>query len=68
MTYLDHCELTAVAIDTGAMDEKMYMQFNRSAYVQAWDRTKEFIQAARTRKNQPTLFEHFEALAKRWTN
>ena len=50
------------------MDEKMYMQFNRSAYVQAWDRTKEFIQAARTRKNQPTLFEHFEALAKRWAN
>ncbi len=65
--YLNHCELVAVAIDSGALDEEMYKKANQSLYVQAWDRSKEYIQHARAAKSQPTMFEHFEILAKRWT-
>ncbi len=65
--YLNHCELVAVAIDSGALDEEMYKKANQSLYVQAWDRSKEYIQHARAAKSQPTMFERFEILAKRWT-
>lgn len=66
IAYLNHCELVAVAIKDGAMDETMYQRFNQSAYVQAWNRAQEFIRTARNRKTQPTLFEHFEGLATKW--
>ena len=66
--YLNHCELVAVAIDSGALDEEMYKMADQSPYVQAWDRSKEYIQHARSAKSQPSMFEHFEALAKKWTD
>ena len=65
--YLNHCEMVAVAIGSGALDEGMYKKSNRSLYVQAWDRSKEYIQYARSVKAQPSMYEHFEALAKNWT-
>lgn len=66
--YLNHCELVAVSVSTGAIDETIYKKFNQSAYIQAWYRAQEFIEEARTRKNQDTMFEHFEVLAKKWQN
>ena len=65
--YLNHCELVAVAIDSGALDEELYNKANQSLCVQAWDRSKEYIQHPPAAKSQPTMFEHFEIPAKRWT-
>ena len=66
--YLNHCELVAVAINSGALDEEMYMKCYRSSYVQAWDRSKELVNKARTSKSQTTMYEHFEEQAKKWSN
>lgn len=66
--YLNHCELVAVSIRSGALDEEMYKKASQSQYVQAWFRYKEFIEHARTKKSQPSMFEHFEAVASKWSN
>lgn len=64
--YLNHYEVVAIAVGSGALDEDMYKMWNRTVYVQTWKRAHEYIVDARNRKNHPTLLEHFEALAKRW--
>lgn len=66
--YLNHCELVAVSIASGALDEKMYRKANQSLYVQAWVRSREYIEYARNQKGQQSMFEHFEDLAKKWGN
>ena len=66
--YLNHCELVAVAIGSGALDETMYRNANQSQYVQAWHRCREFVDYARSVKSQQSMFEHFEALAKKWSD
>ena len=62
--YLNHCELVAVAVKSGAPDETMDKMWNRSAYVQTWRRAQEYIEKERKATGQRTFLEHFEALAK----
>ena len=64
--YLNHCELVAVAIGSGALDEAMYRKAHQSQYVQAGQRSREYVEHARSTKLQQSMFEHFEALAKKW--
>ena len=64
--YLNHCELVAVAIKSGALDETMYKMWNRSAYVLGWTRAHEYVADERRNKNHETLWKNFEDLAKQW--
>lgn len=66
--YLNHCELVAVAITSDALDEEMYKRAHRTLYVQAWYRYEWFIRYACTKKSQSSMFEHFEDLARKWSN
>ena len=65
---LNHCELVAVAIGSGALEEGTYGKANQCLYVQACDRSKEYVEHARSVKAQPSMFEHFETLARKWTD
>ena len=64
--YLNHLELVAVAIHSGAIDEDMYKNAYRSSYIQAWLRSEEFIKYASAKTTQPTLYENFRKLATNW--
>ena len=64
--YLSHCEFVAVAIQEGAMDGVMYKKWQRTNYVTTWKDAEAYITARRNNKGQPSLYENFEALAKKW--
>ena len=63
---LNHFEMVAVAIENGAFSEKIYKDWRRTPYVDAWAKAAPYITARRDRKKQPTAYEHFEELAKKW--
>ena len=65
---LNHCELVAVAVGSGAPDDQMYGTASQPLYVQAWNRAKEYIRHTRAVRALPSMFEHFETLAKQWTD
>lgn len=65
--YLSHCEFVAVAIQEGAMDEKMYKKWQRTNYVTTWRDAEAYITARRKNKSHPSMYENFEALAKKWS-
>ena len=64
--YLNHCEFVAVAIKQKAMDEKTYKKWQRTAYVKTWEEAQAYVTARRLKRSQPSMYENFEALAKKW--
>ena len=64
--YLNHCELVGVSIRNRAMDEQMYKRWRRTTYTRTWGRAEAYITAKRRTLKQPSLYENFEWLAKKW--
>ncbi len=65
-TYLNHFELTAVGINHGIINKKLYAEWFRGAYIQTWKDSQSFITELRTRRKHNKLFEQFEDLASEW--
>ena len=65
-TYLNHFELTAVGINHGIINKKLYAEWFRGAYIQTWKDSQSFITELRTRRKHDELFKQFEELAGDW--
>lgn len=65
-TYLNHFELTAVGINHGIINKKLYAEWFRGAYIQTWKHSQSFITELRTTRKHNKLFEQFEDLASEW--
>ena len=63
---LNHCEVVAVAIRHGVFNERIYKDWNRSRYIESWDKAQGYIGDRRTKRHQPTAYIRFEELAKKW--
>jgi len=63
---LNNYEFIAVGIRHGAFDEDVYKQMQCSNVIKLWQATSGFIHEIRKIDNRYTLFQDFEALAKRW--
>ena len=48
------------------MNEKMYKDWRQTSYTKTWSRAEAYIAAKRRALGQPSLYAHFEWLAKRW--
>lgn len=59
-------ELTAVAIEEGVIDERVFRRWFNSTVIQDYEATSAFIIAARETYKSPNGFCEFERLAKRW--
>ena len=59
-------ELTAVAIEEGVIDERVFRRWFNSTVISDYQATREFVKAARQTYNNPNGFCEFERLAKRW--
>ncbi len=66
VTYLNHCELVAVAIKKGVVNKQMYKLSNRTQYVTTWELASEYIKAERNKPDHRTAYENFEHLALQW--
>ena len=68
LAFLNHYELIAVGCHNKVLDKVFYSQFMRSAVVRDWRAAEKFVNALRTTegKENPALFEYFEALAVEW--
>ena len=64
VSYLNHCELVAIAIQENAMHEEMYKLFRRTAYIRTWSLAKAYIKERR--QTHKTLYENFQRLAEKW--
>ena len=60
-----HFECVAVAIRHDIIDEALYKEWFRGAYIRAWDDAHSFVIDLRQRKGKenPKLFVQFEELA-----
>lgn len=65
-TFLNHFELVAVAIKHGILDEEIYKDWFRSAYIRAWEDAHSFVIELRRTKDEDKLFAEFEKLAIEW--
>lgn len=66
---LTHSEAVAVAINRGVFNRKIYKDWNRTCYIETWEKAQGYIGDRRSHpKNQPTAFVHFEELAKEWAD
>lgn len=59
-------ELTAVAIQEGVIDERVYRRWFNSTYISDHEVTKGYIVAARVTYANPCAFVEFERAATRW--
>ena len=65
--YLNQFEIAAIGIRHGAFDEELYKDWFKDAYIRAFDRAWPYIDGRRKHKNDNRLYEHFEGLAKAWS-
>lgn len=63
---LNNQELIAVGLRLKIFDEEIYKQMQCSTVLRLWKASQGFIVDLRTEVAQPTLFQDFEQLAKRW--
>ena len=63
---LNHLELVAVAIKEGAFSEAIYENWNRSNYVDAWNKAESYVTERRKKADRPTAYINFEKLAQKW--
>jgi hypothetical protein len=59
-------ELTAVAINEGVIDERVYRRWFNTTYVADYEATKNFIRDARITYDNEAAFSEFEQTAIRW--
>lgn len=64
--FLSHFEFIAASIKNKTMDEKTYRDWNGSAYVSAWNKSKEYISRRRCAGRKPNRYVLFEKYAERW--
>lgn len=63
---LNFCEELALSVLTRRADEKLLKDFFKTVCVRFYAVSQQHIQGVRTKNNQPSAFEHYEALANRW--
>lgn len=63
---LNHYEMVAIGIDTGIIDEPMYMRYYKSTLVKDWEECQTFIQNLRKFEKSNSFYCEFEKLAKKW--
>lgn len=66
LNVLNNYEFIAVGIRLGAFDEDVYKQMQCSNVIKLWKATSGFIHEIRKIDDKYTIFQDFEALAKRW--
>ncbi|WP_051881436.1 DUF4760 domain-containing protein [Parvularcula oceani] len=59
-------ELTAVAIQEGALDERVFRRWYNKAYIRDYESMTGYIEAIRINRQNPAIFKELEALAKAW--
>ena len=64
--HLNHCELIAVSILNGGMDEQIYKDWRKTTYVRTWESAHAYITAKRNSLEQPTLYSNFQRVAEKW--
>ena len=52
----------------GVFNKNIYKDWNRTRYVETWQKAQGYIGDRRSQKTQPTAFVHFEKLAKEWAD
>ncbi len=63
---LNRCDLVAIGIQEGIIDEKIYKAYWRASFVRDWIRCKGAVMKRRQVRGDPELFIDFEKLALRW--
>ncbi len=64
---LSHFEAVAVAIKHQTISEEIYKDWNKSAYVSAWEKAQSYVNERRVRKNRTSIYKNFQNLAEKWT-
>jgi hypothetical protein len=59
-------ELTAVSIEEGVIDERVYRRWFNTTFIKDYIATESYIQEARKTYDNPKAFCEFEKMAKRW--
>jgi hypothetical protein len=65
-TYINAFELQAIAVESGAFDERIYKLWNKGTVTALWRNTSSFVNALRVENGRDAIFKHFELLAKRY--
>ena len=65
-SFLSGFEFIGAAIKNKTMDEKSYVDWNGSAYVSAWKKSKTYICRRRCVSKKPDKYALFEEYAKKW--
>jgi len=72
--YLNHYELIALGIGRGVLDESFYRAWMGKSFVRDWNEAAPWIEQERWRKQpdggwkyHPSVFEHYERIACRWS-
>jgi hypothetical protein len=63
---LNRYELIAIGIQEKTLNQRVYKNYNRSTFVGDWIACKPFVMQRRQTMDNPKLYEHVEALAKKW--
>ena len=67
LTYLNHYEVVAIAIDRRIISEDLYAMWFRNGYVKNWKQAEPFVMHLRRIKKSNTIFDEFKKLAIRWS-
>lgn len=59
-------ELTAVAIEEGVIDERVYRRWFNTTFIKDFEATEAYITEARKTYENPKAFCEFERIARRW--
>lgn len=60
-------ELTAVAVEEGVIDERVYRRWNNTTVKDDYKATRDFIERLRETRSSPNAYCEFERLAKAWS-
>lgn len=63
---LNRHEMLAIAIDLGAVSEKMVKRYQRGIIITDWNRAKEYIEMIRKYGSAPSAYIEFQSLALKW--
>lgn len=63
---LNRYELIAIGIRENTLNSRVYKSYGRSTFVGDWIACKPWVVQRRQTMNNPKLYEHVEALAKKW--
>jgi hypothetical protein len=65
-TVLNIHELTAVSIEEGVIEERVFRKWFNKTYFDDFETMRDFINAVRAHRNNNAIFKEFEAVAKKW--